>query len=178
MYFFLIFFSCMVVLGIGVCGWGLGLEFWGWGFLLMGFGASGVGLLGLGLSILKNNPGKKLCRLKTFVSLCVMKVSIVLAVLWFCWCCYCRNTVNVFLMITQFGFCCVYVLFIAQNIKLVRIINNLSRKLMLCWYVTSASHWCSHSESGELVALTSINQWSPLRLTLHLIHDLRGDDFD
>ena len=44
----------MVVLGIGVCGWGLGLEFWGWGFQLMGFGASGEGLLGLGLSILKN----------------------------------------------------------------------------------------------------------------------------
>ena len=168
----------MVVLGIGVCGWGLGLVFWDWGFQLTGFGASGVGLLGLGLSILKNNPGKKLCRLKTFVFLCVMKVLIVLTVLWFCWCFNCRNTVNVFLMITQFGFCCVYVLFIAQNIKLVRIINTLSRKLMLCWYVTSASHWCSHSDSGELVALTSINQWSPLRLTLHLIHDLRGDDFD
>ena len=32
----------------------------------MGFGASRVGLLGLGLSILKNNPGKKPMRTKDF----------------------------------------------------------------------------------------------------------------
>ena len=35
MFFFSSFFSFMVVLGIGVCGWGLGLEFWGWGFKCM-----------------------------------------------------------------------------------------------------------------------------------------------
>lgn len=33
-----------------------------------------------------------------------------------------RNVVNVFLFITQFGFCCVYVLFIAQNLKQVSVL--------------------------------------------------------
>ena len=40
---------------------------------------------------------------------------------WILLCIYCvcfyRRSVNVFLILTQFGFCCVYTVFVAQNIK-------------------------------------------------------------